>query len=91
LTGDEQLANSKLAGGADHAFSLVDATHVLTPQKLRLACNRDHLYRRCETLPILYPWPPLTWLQKVLSLSHPLRSRLGLRLSPLLRGRISAR
>jgi hypothetical protein len=90
-SGDEQVANSQLAGGADHAFSLLDATHVLAPQKLRLACSRDHLYRRCETLPILYPWPPLRWLRKALSLSHPLRSRLGLRLSPLLRGRITAR
>jgi hypothetical protein len=90
-SGAEQVANSALAGGDDHAFSLVDATHVLTPHKLRLAYSREHLYRRCETLPILYPWPPLRWLRKALSVSHPLRSRFGLRLSPWLRGRSSAR
>jgi hypothetical protein len=90
-SGAEQLANSKLAGGADHAFSLFDATHMLTSHKLRLAYSRDHLYRRCETLPILYPWPPLRWLRNALALSHPLRSRFGLTLSPWLRGRISAR
>src|SRR5882724_6501538 len=33
--GDEQLANDKLTGGAEHKFLLSDATHVLTPQKLR--------------------------------------------------------
>ena len=90
-SGAEQVANAHLAGGADHTFSLLDATHMLTPHKLRRACSREHLYRRCETLPILYPWPPLRWLRQALTLSHPLRSRMGLRLSPWLRRRRSSR
>ena len=89
--GDEQLANDKLAGGAEHKFLLSDATHLLTPQKLRLAYDLDHLFRRCETLPILYPWLPLRWLQKALDISRPLRSRFGLRVSSLFRGRVSSR
>src|SRR5215510_5606772 len=52
--GDELLANAKLVGGAEYQFILCDATHVLTPYKLRPACDLDHLLRRCETLPILY-------------------------------------
>src|SRR5215471_77198 len=41
--GEEQLANIKLAGSTAHAFSLLDATYVLTPQKLRRAYDLDHL------------------------------------------------
>jgi hypothetical protein len=89
--GDEQLANVKLAGGAEHKLLLSDATHVLTPQKLRRAYDFDHLLRRCATLPILYPWLPLRWLQKALDMSRPLRSRFGLTWSSLLRGRVSSR
>ena len=89
--GDEQLANTKLAGGAEHKFILFDATHVLTPHKLRPTYDLDHLLRRCETLPILYPWRPLRWFQKALFMSRPLRSRLGLTWSSVLRGRVSSR
>jgi len=89
--GEEQLANDKLAGGQEHTFSLLDATHLLTPQKLRRACDLDHLLRHCKTLPMLYPWLPLRWLQKALFLSRPLRSRFGLTVSSLLRDRVSSR
>ncbi len=90
--GDEQLANAKLAGSAAHAYSLFDATHLLTPQKLRLAYDLDHLVRHCETLPMWYPWLPLRWLPKaLLDMSRPLRSRFGLTLSSLRRGRVSSR
>ena len=89
--GDEQLANAKLAGSAAHALSLVDTTHLLTPQKLRLAYDLDHLVRHCETLPMCYPWLPLRWLPKaLLDMSRPLRSRFGLTLSSLRRGRVSS-
>jgi hypothetical protein len=90
--GDEQLANAKLAGSAAHTFSLFDATHLLTPQKLRLAYDLEHLVRHCETLPMYYPWLPLRWLPKaLLDMSRPLRSRFGLTLSSLRRGRVSSR
>jgi hypothetical protein len=89
--GDEQLANAKLTGGAEHIFSLLDATHLLTPQKLRLAYDLNRLLRYCETLPIFYPWLPLRWLQKALYMSRPLRSRFGLTWSSLLRERVSSR
>ena len=90
--GDELLANVKLAGSVAHAFSLVDATHLLTPQKLRLAYDLDHLVRYCETLPMSYPWLPLRWLPKaLLDMSRPLRSRFGLTLSSWRRGRVSSR
>jgi hypothetical protein len=89
--GDEQLANAKLAGGVEHAFALFDATHLLTPQKLRRAYDLDRLLRYCETLPILYPWLPVRWFQKALDMSRPLRSRFGLTWGSLLRGRVSSR
>jgi hypothetical protein len=89
--GDEQVINNKLAGGVEHTFSLLDATHLLTPHKLRLTYDLDHLLRHCKTLPMLHPWLPLRWLHKALSLSRPLRSRFGLTLGSLLRGRMSSR
>ena len=89
--GDEQVINNKLAGGVEHTFSLLDATHLLTLQKLRLAYDLDHLLRHCKTLPMLYPWLPVRWLQKAVFMSRPLRSRFGLTLSSLLRGRAPSR
>ena len=88
---DEQLANIKLAGSAAHAFTLFDATHLLTPQKLRLAYDLDHLLRHCETLPMLYPWLPLRCLQKALNMSRPLRSRFGLTAGSFFRGGVASR
>ena len=87
---DEQLANIKLAGSAAHAFTLFDATHLLTPQKLRLAYDLENLVRHCETLPMWYPWLPLRWIPKALDMSRSLRSRFGLTLSSLRRGRVSS-
>ena len=88
--GEEQLANIKLAGSAAHAFTLFDATHLLTPQKLRLAYDLENLVRHCETLPMWYPWLPLRWIPKALDMSRSLRSRFGLTLSSLRRGRVSS-
>ena len=89
--GDEQLANIKLTNSVAQAFSLFDATHVLTPHKLRLAYDLERLARHCETLPMWYPWLPLRWLQKALNMSRPLRSRFGLTLRSWRRGRASSR
>jgi hypothetical protein len=83
-TGNEALANAALAGDAPFLFTLVDATYVLTPHKLRFARDRDHLLRRCETLPVSYPFPPLTWANTLVSMSRPLRSRFGLTLNAML-------
>lgn len=83
-TGEEALTNAKLAGGGLHNYSLLDATHVLTPQKLRVPYDRDHLLRRCKTLPSLYPLLPIRWAHKALYLSRPFRSRFGLTLSSFL-------
>jgi len=90
--GDEVLANDKLAGSAAQVCSLIDATHLLTAQKLRLAYDLEHLVRHCETLPMWYPWLPLIWLPKaLLDMSRPLRARFRLTLSSLRRGRVSSR
>lgn len=82
---DEALTNNKLAGDQLHIFSLIDATHILTPQKLRLTYDLDHLLRHCKTLPILHPWLPLRLVEKAVNMSRPLRSRFGLTLGSLLR------
>jgi hypothetical protein len=89
--GEEQLANIKLAGSAAHAFTLFDATHLLTPHKLRRAYGLEYLVRHCETLPMWYPWLPLRWIPKALDMSRSLRSRFGLTLSSWRRGRVSSR
>ena len=83
--GDEALTNCKLAGGPAHLFSLLDTTHLLTARKLQLKYDLDHLLRRCNTVHILYPWLPIGWIRRALSVSRPLRSRFGLTLSSLLR------
>jgi hypothetical protein len=85
LKSDEALTNEKLAGDLLHLFTLSDATHLLTPQKLRLTYDLEHLFRHCHALPILYPWLPLRWLPKAISMSRPLRSRFGLTVGSLLR------
>ena len=82
--GDEAWTNHELAGGWLHTFTISDATHLLTPQRLRLTYDRVHLLRHLDTLPILYPWLPIRLVQKALRMSQPLRSRFGLTLSSLL-------
>ena len=81
---DEALTNNKLAGSQSHIFSLVDATRVLTPQKLRLTYDLEHLLRHCQTLPVLYPWLPIRLVEKAVHMSRPFRSRFGLTLGSLL-------
>jgi hypothetical protein len=83
-SGDEALTNNKLAGGQLHTFSLIDATHALTPQKLQSMYDRDHLLRRFKTLPILYPSPIIKLVEKAVNMSRPLRARFGLTLGSLL-------
>jgi len=46
--GPEAQRNLALAGGYDHAFTLTDATWVLTPRWLVPALTREHLSRRWE-------------------------------------------
>ena len=82
--GDEAVINEKLAGGLVHWFTLDDANYLLTPEKLRRKRDRSHFLRDCERLPALYPWPPLTWIEKAVIASRPLRSRMGLTLGSLL-------
>ena len=54
--GDEALTNDELAGGWLHTFTISDATHLLTPQKLRLTYyDRTYLARHLDTLPFVHP------------------------------------
>lgn len=60
--GPEALRNRKLAGGRGHAFTISDATHTLTPDRLRRNLDRAHLRRYLETAPSLFPAvAPLPW------------------------------
>ena len=83
--GDEALSNDALAGDQSQMFILTDATHLLTPRRLRPTFDRAHLLRHCETLPVLYPYGPVKWLNSAVSLSRPLRSRFGLTVNSMLR------
>lgn len=84
--GDEKVINEKLAGGLIHWFTLDDATHLLTPQKLRLTLDRTHLLGHFQRLPALYPWLPIRLVEKAVIHSRPFRSRFGLTLGSLLQG-----
>jgi hypothetical protein len=78
--GDEALTNIELAGGELHTFTLTDATHLLTPAKLRITYDRKYLARHMDTLPIVHPSLrfPMRLLKTAINLSHPLRSLVGL-------------
>jgi len=60
--GPEAKENLKLAEGWKHAFTLNDATHVLTHDGPRFAISWKYLLRRLRTLPTLYPVPKLSTL-----------------------------
>ncbi len=60
--GPESERNKGLLGGAEHAFSLEYATHLLTPGGVKMALTPRSLYFRIESLPIISP--PLHFLSK---------------------------
>jgi hypothetical protein len=84
--GDEAQINETLAGDVLQMFALTDATHVLTPTRLRRAYDREHVLRYIETLPILHPWGPLRWVTQAATASRAFRSRFGLTLTSMRRG-----
>jgi len=51
--GPEADWNRQLVGGEDQVFTLLDATHLMTRDKLLPAFGREHLQRQLETQPIL--------------------------------------
>jgi hypothetical protein len=53
--GPEADRNRELIGGRDYIFTLLDATHVMTPKALLPALGCKYLQRRWQTLPILVP------------------------------------
>jgi hypothetical protein len=81
MYGDEALINHELAGGWLHAFTLVDATHLLTPEKLQTTYyDRKYLARHLHTLPIVHPSLrlPMRLFMTAVNLSYPLRALVGL-------------
>jgi hypothetical protein len=53
--GPEAQMNLNLVGGWERVFSLLDATHIMTPTRLAPALGLQYLRRRWQTLPILHP------------------------------------
>ncbi len=82
--GPEAQRNLELAGGAEHCFTLDDATHVLAEGSLRRALDRAHLRRRLQTASSLHPsiGPLGRALLRLADTTYHLRSRLGLALNP---------
>lgn len=83
--GPEAARNLELAGGARYAFSIADATHVLTGQgALRPAVHPVYLWRRAYSWAVLYPpaRPVRAVLDVLLALSKPFRKRIGWTLGP---------
>src|SRR5262249_23699644 len=54
-TGPEGDRNLELAGGWEHVFTLLDATHRLTAGRVRPTLGYRYLRRRLGTLPVLVP------------------------------------
>jgi hypothetical protein len=79
----EAKHNLELAGGPSRLFTLMDATHVLTPKGPKLALDCRHVWRRLASLPVFYPSVgfPIRLLLMAGDLSRPVRGRLGLTLS----------
>jgi len=78
---DEAKGNLKILN--HRGLTTEDATHLLTPEKLRLTLDQRHFWRHLGTLSMLYPSLrlPIQIFLKTLSVSHPLRSVLGLTLA----------
>jgi hypothetical protein len=53
--GPEAERNRALMGGTDRIFTLLDATHRLTPERLERPLDAAHLRRRITALPALHP------------------------------------
>ena len=81
--GPEAERNLELAGGWHHVFTLLDATHILTPVGLKRALDLQHSWRHLHTLPMFSPHLrlPVRLFLKTMELSYPLRARIGLTLS----------
>jgi hypothetical protein len=79
----EAKRNLDLAGGSSFIFTLMDATHMLTPEGLRLVLDWRHLCRRVTRIPVLYPrfGYPFRLLSLAGDFTRPFRLRLGLTLA----------
>lgn len=77
--GPESKYNSGLSGTVKHAFSIADATCVLTKNGLRAALDFAYIWRRVYTLSLWYPF--LAPLQRLLNIllkaSRPIRAKIG--------------
>ena len=81
--GPEAERNLKLAGGWPQVFTLLDATHSLTPVGMKRALDLQHIWRHLHTLPMFFPRLrlPLELFLKAMEASYPLRARIGITLS----------
>lgn len=53
--GPEVEESYTLMGGPKNFFKILDATHILSSEKLKRASDYQHIRRRLETLPVLHP------------------------------------
>jgi hypothetical protein len=73
--GPEADWNRRLIGSWDYVFTLLDATHLMTPQAVLPARGYKYLYRRFQTLPVFFPR-----LKPIFQLGRIIKNRLtGLR------------
>lgn len=77
--GPETDQNRRLIANYKYQFTLLDATHLLTPKGLRWALDLSYLWRRANALTILYPCVcfPLQLLMNLIRLSYRLLARFG--------------
>jgi hypothetical protein len=76
--GPEADRTRELIGDPQHIFTLLDATHIMTPRSLVPALGFKYLRRRCQTLPVLVPGArPLVRLLRTLRAHARRLARLG--------------
>jgi hypothetical protein len=82
-TSPEAKRNVELAGGRLHFFTVMNATHVLTPAGPKWALDWRHLWSRIASSSVFYRHLglPIRLLLIARDLSRPVRLRLGLTLS----------
>jgi len=78
--GVEARHNQELAGGSLYPrLTLEDATHILTPERVKRVLDWQHVYRQLQTLPVFHPHLrlPVRLLVRAIKLSDRLHNRFG--------------
>lgn len=79
-SGIEARRNQELAGDLRFTFTLEDATHILSPERLKRALDWSHICRQFKTLPLFHPHLQMLArpLLRTIELADRARNRFGI-------------